>query len=177
MLADGRPSESSVLLSCGQPKKILVLLPLVIHPLIRQTFKAVFEWPTWRFWQALRPADSLWCLPLWRRRPPHLLGFGPWPRRVEPRPTVSGVDRGPLLVNCFFLSWGQLCTKCLPLPQPQHPGACLPTTAVSDLMSRSAVDCWCRCLISANRSRVKHVVKLVSSMAARSGSMYSQLGR
>jgi len=35
LLAHRRPSESPVLFSCGQPRKILVLLSLVIHPLIR----------------------------------------------------------------------------------------------------------------------------------------------
>jgi len=58
LLAHRRPSGSSVLLLCEQSREIPILLPLVIDPLIRQTFKTVFEWPRQRFWWALRPADS-----------------------------------------------------------------------------------------------------------------------
>jgi len=152
LLAHGRPSECLLLRSCGKPREISVLLPLVVYPLIRQTFKAVFECPSRRFWWALRPANTPWGLPLRRRRPPHPVGFGPWPRRVKPRPMVGEVYRGPSSFNCLPLPWGQLRTKCPPLPQPQHTGARLPATAVGDLVGRSAVDCWCRCLISASSS-------------------------
>jgi len=149
-----------------QPRKIPILLPLVVHPIIRQTFKVVFECPSQRFLRALRPANSPWGLPLWRRRPPHPVGLGPWPRRVKPRPTVGEVYRGLLSFNCLPLPWGQLLTKCPPLPQPQHTGPHLPTTAVGDLVGRSAVDCWRKCLISANSSRTRLVVKLVGLSAA-----------
>jgi len=94
------------------------------------------------------------------------IGFGPWPRRVKPRLTVDEVYRWPLLFNCLLLPWKQICPKCPPLPQPQHTGACLPTTTVGDLVSRLVVDCWRRCLISANSSQTKLVVKLVGSSAA-----------
>jgi len=96
LLTHGQPSECSVLRSCGQPREIPVSLPFVVHPLIRQTFKAVFECPSQRFWQALRPANSPWGLPLWRRRPAHLIGFGPWPwpRRVKPRPRSAESTMG-----------------------------------------------------------------------------------
>jgi len=142
------------------------LVPTHRTPLIRQTFKAVFECPSRRSWRALRPANSPWGLPLWRRRPPHPTGLGlwPWPRRVKLRPTDGGVCRGPSLFNCLLLPWGQLRTKCPPLPQPQHTGSRLPTTA--DLVGRSAVDCWRKCLISANSSQTKLVVKLVGASAA-----------
>jgi len=166
LLTHGRPSECSVLRSCGQPREVPVLLPLVVRPLIRQTFKAVFEYPSRRFWWALQPANSLWGLPPWRRRPPHPIGFGPWPRRIKPRPTVGGVYRGPFPFNCLPLPWGQLCLKCPPLPQSQHTGPRLSPTAAGDPVGRSVVDCWRSCLISANRSRTKLVVKLVGSSAA-----------
>jgi len=58
LLTHDRPSEYLVLGLCGQPREIPILLPLVVHPLIRQTFKAVFECPSQRFWLALRPANS-----------------------------------------------------------------------------------------------------------------------
>jgi len=101
-LTHGQPRECSVLCTCGQPREIPILLPFVVHSLIRQTFKAVFEYPSQRFWRALRPTNSPWGLPLRRRRPPHLVGFGswPWPRGFKPGPTVGGVYRGPLLFNC-----------------------------------------------------------------------------
>jgi len=44
-----RPGECSVLRLCEQPREIPVLLPLVVHSLIRQTFKAVFEYPSRSF--------------------------------------------------------------------------------------------------------------------------------
>jgi len=168
LLTHRRPSECSVLRSSGQPRKIPVSLPRIVHPLIRQTFKAVFECPSRRFWRALWPANSPWGLPLWRRRPPHLMGFGPWPwpRSVKPGPTVGGVYRGPLPFNCLPLPWGQLRMKCPPLPQPQHTGPCLSSTAAGDPLGRSVVDCWRSCLISANSSWIKLVVKLVGSSAA-----------
>jgi len=109
LLTNGQPSECSVLRSCGQPREIPVLLPRVVHHLIRQTFKVVFECPSRRFWRALRPANFPWGLPLWQRRPSHPIGFGPWPRRVKPRPTVGGVYSGPFPFNCLPLPWGQLC--------------------------------------------------------------------
>jgi len=143
-LTHGRPSECSVLRSCGQLWEIPVLLPLVVHSLIRQTFKAVFEYPSRRFWRALRPTNSPCGLPLWRRRPHHPVGFGLWPlpRRVKPGPTVGGVYRGPLPFNCLPLPWGHLCMKCLPLPQPQHTGRHLSSTSVGDPRGLSTVDCW-----------------------------------
>jgi len=97
----GPPSGCLVLCSCEQPREIPVLIPFVVHSLIRQTFKAVFEYPSRRFWRALRPTDSPWGLPLRRRRPPHPVGFGPWllPQGVKPGPTVGGVYRGPLAFN------------------------------------------------------------------------------
>ena len=58
-LTHGRPSECSVRRSCGQPREIPVLLSLIVHSLIRQTFKAVFECPNRRFWRALRPTKTL----------------------------------------------------------------------------------------------------------------------
>jgi len=114
LLTHGQPSECSVLCSCGQPREIPVLLPFVVHSLIRQTFKAVFEYPSQRFWRAKRPTNFHWGLPLWRRRPHHPVGFGPWPLpgRVKPGPTVGGSYRGPLPFNCVPLPWGQLCMKC-----------------------------------------------------------------
>jgi len=166
LLTHGRPSECSVLRSCGQPREIPVSFPRVVHPLIRQTFKAVFGCPSRRFWQALRPTNSPWGLPLRRRRPPHPMGFGPWPRRVKPRPTVGGVYRGLFPFNCLPLPWGQLRMKCPPLPQPQHMGFRLPSTSAGDLLGRSAVDCWRSCLSSAHSSRTKLVVKLVDSSTA-----------
>jgi len=168
LLTHGRPSECSVWRSCGQPREIPVLLPRVVHLLIRQTFKAVFEYPSRRFWRALQPANFPWGLPLWRRRPRYPVGFGPWllSWRVKPGPTVGESYRGPLLFNCLPLPWGQLRTKCLPLPQPQHTGRCLSWRAVDDPRGCSAVDCQRSSLISANSSRAKLVVKLVGSSAA-----------
>jgi len=148
------------------------LLPLVVYPPIRQTLKVVFECPSRSFWQVLRPANSPWGLPLRRRWPPHPVWFGPWPwpwpwpRRVKPRPTVGEVYRRPSSFNCLPLPLGWLRMRCPPLPQPQHTGVRLPTTAVGDLVGHSAVDCWHRCLISASSSRTKLVVKLVSLSAA-----------
>jgi len=145
-----------------------VLLPLVVHSLIKQTFKAVFECPSRRYWWALRPTHSPWGLPLWRRRPPHPVGFGPWPLPwgVKLGPTVGGSYRGPSLFNRLPLPRGQLRRKCPPLPQPQHTGPRLSSTATDDLLGLSAVDCWRSCLISASSSRIKLVVKLDSSAAA-----------
>jgi len=139
LLAYRRPGESSVLLSFEQPRKILVLA-LVIHFLIRQSFKAAFEGSSRRFWRALRPANSPEGLPLFT-----LLGFGLGLCLRE-------LNRGPRSFTCLLLPWWQLCIKCPPLPQPQHTGARLPTTTVGDLVGRSAVACWHRCLISANSS-------------------------
>jgi len=168
LLAHRRPSECSVRCSCGQPKEIPVLLPFVVHSLIRQIFKAVFEYPSRRFWRALRPTTSPWGLPLWRRRPHHPVGFGPWPLpwRVEPGPTVGGSYRGPLRFNCLPLPWGQLRMKCPPLPQPQHTGRRPSSTAVDNPRGLSAVDCWRSCLILASSSQTKLVVKLVGFSAA-----------
>jgi len=168
LLTHGWPSECSVWCSCGQPREIPVSLPLVVHSLIRQTFKAVFEYPSRRFWRPLRPTNSPWGLPLWRRRPHHPVEFGPWPLswRIKPGPTVGGIYRGPLPFNCLPLPWRQLHMKCPPLPQLQHTGRRLSSTAAGDPLGRSAVDCWRSCLISANSSRTKLVVKLVGSSAA-----------
>jgi len=125
-LTHGQPSECSVLCSCGQPREIPILLLFVVHSLIRQTFKAVFEYPSRRFWRALRPTNSPWGLPLRRRPPPHSVGFGLWPLPlgVKPGPTVGGVYRELLPFNCLPLPWGHLHMKCPPLPQPQHTGRC-----------------------------------------------------
>jgi len=108
-LTHGQPSECSVRHSSGQPREISVLLPLVVLSLIRQTFKTVFEYPSQRFW----PTNSPWGLQLWRRRPHHPVGFGPWslPWRVKPGPTVGGIYRGLLPFNCLLLPWGHLCMK------------------------------------------------------------------
>jgi len=98
----------------------------LIQTIIRQTLKAVLEYPSWRFWRALRPTNSPWGLPLRRRRHPHPVGFGPWPwplrGGVKLGPTVGGVYRGSLPFNCLPLPWGHLCIKCPPLLQPQHTG-------------------------------------------------------
>jgi len=59
-----------------QLRKISVLLPLFVHPLIRQTFKAILVWPSWRFWQTLQSANSPWGLPLWRMWPLTRLSLG-----------------------------------------------------------------------------------------------------
>jgi len=59
LLTHGRSSECLVLRLCGQPREVPVSLLLVVHPLIRQTFKAVFVSLSWRCWRALRPANSL----------------------------------------------------------------------------------------------------------------------
>jgi len=168
LLTHGRPSECLVWRSCGQPREIPVSLPLVVHSLIRQTFRAVFEYPSQRFWPALRPTNSPWALPLWQRRPHYLVGFWPWslPWRVKPGFTVGEIYRGPLPFNCLPLPWRQLRTKCPPLPQPQHTVHRLSSTAAGDPQSRSTVNCWRSCLISANSSQTKLVVKLVSSSAA-----------
>jgi len=91
-LTYGQPSACSVLCSCGQPREIPILLPFIVHSLIRQTFKAVFECPSRRFWWALRPTNSPWGLPLRRRRRPHPVGFGPW---SLPR----GLNQGPRLAE------------------------------------------------------------------------------
>jgi len=56
--------------------------------------------------------------------------------------------------------------KCPPLPQPQHTGRRLSSTSVGDPRGFSTVDCWRSCLISANSSRTKLVVKLIGSSAA-----------
>jgi len=154
LLAHRQPSESSTLLMRGQPREISVLLPLFVRPLIRQPFKAVFEWPSRRFWQTLQSANSPWGLPLWQRRPPYPIGFGPWPRpwRVKPKPTVGRIYRGPLSFNCFLPPWGQLLKRCPPLPQPQHTEVYLPTAVVSDLAGCSTVDCRQRRLILASSS-------------------------
>jgi len=146
LLTHGQSSACSVLCSCGQPREIPVLLPF-----------------------ALRPTNSLWGLPLWRRRPHHPVGFRPWPLpgRVKPGPTVGGSYRGPLPFNCLPLAWGQLRMKCPPLPQPQHIlGRRLSATFVGDPRGLSTVDCWRRCLISASSSQTKLVVKLIGSLAA-----------
>jgi len=166
LLTHGLPSECSVLRLCGQPREIPVMLPRFIHSLIKQTFKAVFECPGRRFWRVLRPANSPGGLPLWRRRPPHPTGFGPWPRRVKPSPMVGGIYHGPFPYNCLPLPWGQLRIKCPSLPQPQHTGFHLPSTAVGGLVGRSAVDCWRSCLSSASNSQTKLVVKLFGLSAA-----------
>jgi len=168
LLTHGPPSERLVLGSCGQLREIPVLLLFVVHSLIRQTFKAVFEYPSRRFWRALRPTDSPWGLPLRQRRPPHPVGFGPWPwpRGVKPGPTVGGVYRGPLPFNCLPLPWGHLRMKCPPLPQPQHTGRRRSSPSVGDPRGLSTVDCWRSCLISASSSRTKLVVKLIGSSAA-----------
>jgi len=102
----------------------------------------------------LRPANSPKGLPLLT-----LLGFGLGLCLRELKP-------GPTIVYPLLLPWWQLCSKCPPLPQPQHTGSRLPTTTVSDIVGRSAVVCWHRCLISANSSRTKLVVKLVGLSAA-----------
>jgi len=113
LLARGQPSESSVLLTRGQLREISVLLPFFVRPLIKQTFKTVFEWPSWSFWETLRSANSPWGLPLWRRWPLHPIGFGPWPQRVKLRPLVGRVYRGPSSFNCFLL-------LCFLLPAPHE---------------------------------------------------------
>ena len=64
-LTHGQPSECSVLCSCGQPREIPILLLFVVHSLIRQTFKAVFEYPSRRFW---RPSPE-WQAPRRVSRP------------------------------------------------------------------------------------------------------------
>jgi len=155
LLTHGRPSVCSVLCSCGLPREIPVSLPFVVHFIIRQTFKAVFEYPSQRFWRALRLTNSPWGLPLWRRGPPHTVRFGPWhlSGRVKPGPTVGGSYRRPLSFNCLPLPWGQLRMKCPPLPQPQHTlGRRLSLTFVGNPRGLSTVDCWRSCLISANSS-------------------------
>jgi len=168
LLAHERPSECSVRHSYGQPREIPVLLPLVVHSLIRQTLKAVFEYSSRRFWRALRPTNSPWGLLLWQRRPRHPVGFGPRPLpwRVKPGLTVGGVYRGPLSFNRLPLPCGQLLTKCLTQPQPKHTGRRLSPTAVNDPRGLLTVDCWCSCLISASSSRTKLVVKPVGSSSA-----------
>jgi len=50
LLTHGRPSECSVWHSCWQPREIPVSLPLAVHSLIKQTFKAGFEYLSPRFW-------------------------------------------------------------------------------------------------------------------------------
>jgi len=104
------PSECSVLRSCGQLREISVLLPLVVHPLIRQTFKATFECPNRRFWRALRPANSPGGLPLWQRRPPHPiglgLGLGLGGLNRGPRSAESTVGRFCLTASLYC--WGSL---------------------------------------------------------------------
>jgi len=119
LLAHRRPSECSVLCSCGQPREIPVLLPLVVHSFIRQTFKLKLE-----VLGALRPTNSPWGLLLWRRRPHHPVGFSPWPLpwRVEPGPTVGGSYCGPLQFNCLSLPWRQLRMKCRHFHSPNIRG-------------------------------------------------------
>jgi len=118
-----------------------------------------------RFRWTLRPANSLWGLPFWRRRPPHLIGFEPWPRRVKPRLMVGEVYRGSSSYYCLLLPWGQLLMRCPSLPKLQHTGVRLPMAVVVNLVGPSAAECWWRCLILANSSQTKLVFNLVDSSA------------
>lgn len=160
-------SELSVLLPRRQPKEILILLPLIVNYLFLQSLKAIFERRIQRFRQPLQSADSLWGLPLRQRRPPHPVGFGPWPwsQKINPRHTVGGIYRGPSRFNFFLSTWGQLIKRCPPLPQSQQTGARLLATAVGSLAGCLAIGCCLRRLISVSSSRTRLVVRPVSSAA------------